>query len=61
LVQDEESEKKWGFQLSTALTTANRIKLLDGYKVFATANVMPSPKEFKGIFSILSLEIIKEI
>ena len=48
LVQDKEAEKKWGFTLQNSLLTASKTKLLDGYKVFATSSVLPSPKELKG-------------
>lgn len=49
LVEDKEAEKKWGFSLQNSLTAASKDKLLDGYKVFATPSVLPSPKELKEI------------
>jgi len=51
LLQDKEAEKKWGFSLENSLTSASKNQLLDGFKVFATSNVQPSPKDLKEIIA----------
>ena len=53
LVQDEEAEKKWNFLLKLSLSNASKTKLLDGYNVFATSSVLPSPKDLKGTVFVI--------
>lgn len=48
LIRDEESEKKWGFNLSTTLRAASKSLLLAGFKVHATKSVVPPPDQLKG-------------
>lgn len=50
VVNDEESERKWGFNLRTTLSTSSKSSFLSGYKIFATKSVLPPPKEMKGKF-----------
>ena len=55
MVQDEEAEKKWNFLLKLSLSNASKTKLLDGYNVFATSSVLPSPKDLKGTVLVIFL------
>ena len=48
LLEDEESEKKWGFRLNASLTQATEKSLLQGFKVSATKKVVPPHDQLKG-------------
>jgi hypothetical protein len=57
LLEDEESEKKLGFRLSTSSGQASKQPLLKGYKVAATKNCVPPPSELKGNEPVAPIEI----
>ena len=48
MLEDNESEKKFGFKLSASLNQAAKSPLLKGYKVTATKKCIPPPQELKG-------------
>ena len=48
LVEDHESEKKWGFDLRGCLKGSSKSPLLAGYKVHGTKSVLPPPDQLKG-------------
>jgi len=48
LVHDEESERKFHFNLATSLRKAASGRLLVGYRIHVTPKVQPEPKQMKG-------------
>ena len=53
MLEDPESEKKFGFKLSTSLNQAAKCPLLKGFKVAATKKCVPPPQELKGRAGVL--------
>ena len=49
IIKDEESEKKWKFNLSTSLSSASKRPLLKGWSVHATKNCTPPPTMIREI------------
>nr|CAD7204401.1 unnamed protein product [Timema douglasi] len=49
ILQDRESEKKFKFQLTETLLSSAESPLLAGYSVLVTPQVLPPPKEIRGI------------
>ncbi|XP_075210053.1 uncharacterized protein LOC142317398 [Lycorma delicatula] len=49
LVNDKEAEKKFSFRLADSLKEAQQNLMLDGFKIFSTPSVKPSPEEMKSI------------
>ncbi|KAJ2592426.1 regulator of Ty1 Transposition [Coemansia sp. RSA 1804] len=55
---DEEGEKKWGFNLKTAIQRAWRRRLLDGVTVLVTPHSEPSLKTLKPLIEIAGGEAV---
>ena len=47
--------------MDRTLTTAKKSHLLNGFKVFATAKCMPTPKEFKGTLGGNHFSLLKTL